>query len=164
MAKSKELQKTNAMRRVQDSGYPHVLRSYDVADDAIDGLSVAAKLGLPPEQVYKTLVTRGGSGEHYVFVIPVAAELDKKAAARAVGEKAVDMVHVREIQKLTGYVRGGCSPIGMKKPFVTVIDEACILQERIVVSGGRIGSQIEMAPEDLARLVGARVETVTRQV
>ena len=78
MAKSKELQKTNAMRRVQDSGYPHVLRSYDVADDAIDGLSVAAKLGLPPEQVYKTLVTRGGSGEHYVFVIPVAAELDKR--------------------------------------------------------------------------------------
>src|SRR5699024_7744532 len=117
-----------------------------------DGVSVAEKVGFPPEQVFKTLLTQGASGAYYVFVLPVAAELDLKKAARAAGEKNIVMAPARDLLKLTGYVHGGCSPLGMKKPFPTFLDENAILQETIVCSAGKIGSQIELAPDDLLAL------------
>ena len=116
-------QKTNAMRMLDRAKVPYQTHTYDHADGKVDGVSVAEKLGQRVEQVYKTLVTRGNGG-FYVFVIPVSKELDLKKAAKAVGEKAVEMIHVNEINKITGYIRGGCSPVGMKKQFPTVFDAA----------------------------------------
>ena len=113
------------------------------------------------DTVYKTLVTRGASRANYVFVIPVAKELDLKKAAKSVGEKSVEMIHVDEINKTTGYIRGGCSPVGMKKLFVTVFDEAVNSLPRVIVSGGRIGCQIEAAPSDLLPLVKAKTADIT---
>ena len=127
----------------------------------MDGITVAQKTGLPVEKVYKTLVTVGHSREHYVFVIPVAAELDLKAAARSVGEKAVEMIHVADINKLTGYIRGGCSPIGMKKLFATVLDKSCLSLDTIVFSAGKIGMQIEMDPRALLEFIGAKTAVIT---
>ena len=118
----------------------------------MDGVTVAGLIGAAPEQVFKTLVTRGASKSIYVFVIPVAAELDLKKAARTVGEKSIAMIHVSEITALTGYVRGGCSPIGMKKQYKTVYHESALEQETIIVSAGRIGSQVELEPNALATL------------
>ena len=132
--------KTNAMRMLDRAKIAYVLHTYS-PDEGIDGISVARKLGQPEERVYKTLVTKGKS-THFVFVIPVAAELDLKAAAKAVGEKAVEMIAVKDINKVTGYIRGGCSPVGMKKPFLTVIDETAKSLPAIFVSGGRIGLQM----------------------
>jgi Cys-tRNA(Pro)/Cys-tRNA(Cys) deacylase len=151
--------KTNAMRVLESAGIKYAAHEYE-SDGAIDGVSVANKIGKPVDQVFKTLVAQGASREHYVFVIPVALELDLKAAAKAVGEKSVEMIRVADINKVTGYVRGGCSPIGMKKPFRTVIDSACILQETIVVSAGKIGHQVELMPDDLAGLIGAEIGDV----
>ena len=145
--------KTNAMRMLDRAKIPYSLHTY-TPDDGIDGLSVARKLGQPEERVYKTLVTKGKS-THFVFVIPVAAELDLKAAAKAVGEKAVEMIAVKDINKVTGYIRGGCSPVGMKKPFLTVIDETAKSLRAIFVSGGRIGLQMEIDPTVLAAFIGA---------
>ena len=152
--------KTNAMRALDSAGISYEAHEYMPEDGAIDGISVAKKIGRPLEQVFKTLVAQGVSREYYVFVIPVAMELDLKAAARAVGEKAVEMIKVADINKVTGYIRGGCSPIGMKKQYRTVIDSNCILQDRIIVSAGKIGHQIELKPEDLAALIGATMEEV----
>ena len=121
--------------------------------EALSGVEVANLLGLDPDRVFKTLVTQAKSGGHYVFMIPVACELDLKKAAAAVGEKAVAMLPARELLPLTGYVHGGCSPIGMRRPFPTVIDETADLFDRIAFSGGRLGCQVEMAPDDLARVV-----------
>ena len=115
-------------------------------------MTVAGLIGAAPEQVFKTLVTRGASKTNYVFVIPVASELDLKKAARAVGEKSIAMIHVSEITALTGYVRGGCSPIGMKKQFTTVYNESALEQETIIVSAGKIGAQVELDPKSLAAL------------
>ncbi len=154
--------KTNAMRVLDSAGVDYIAHEYDAADGAIDGVSVAGKIGKPAEQVFKTLVAQGTSRAHYVFVIPVAAELDLKAAAKAVGEKAVEMIHAADLSKVTGYVRGGCSPIGMKKACRTVIDSACLLQQTIIVSAGRIGHQIELRPDDLAGAVGAVIGKITR--
>ena len=145
--------KTNAMRILDKTGIPYELQTYS-PDDGIDGVSVARKLGQPVEQVYKTLVTKGRGG-HFVFVIPVAAELDLKAAARAVDEKAVELIPVKDINKVTGYVRGGCSPVGMKKQYKTVFDESVLTQEKVYVSGGRIGTQVCCAPADLIRAARA---------
>ena len=114
---------------------------------------MAQLIGKAPEQVYKTLVTVGASKNHYVFVIPVLAELNLKKAAKAVGEKSIAMLHVSELLPLTGYVRGGCSPIGMKKQFRTVIDASCEAQDTITVSAGKIGQQVEVAPADLLKLI-----------
>ena len=116
-------------------------------------MDAAKAMGQNPEQVFKTLVTVGKSGEHYVFVIPVNAELDLKKAANAVGDKAVSMIKSKELLPLTGYIHGGCSPIGMKKPFQTVIDESCMLFDTIIFSAGKIGYQVEVAPDDLKKLV-----------
>jgi Cys-tRNA(Pro)/Cys-tRNA(Cys) deacylase len=151
--------KTNAMRTLETAGINYTAHEYE-SDGAIDGVSVANKIGKPVDQVFKTLVAQGASREYYVFVIPVALELDLKAAAKAVGEKAVEMIRVADINKVTGYIRGGCSPVGMKKQFRTVIDSGCILQETIIVSAGKIGHQIEVAPDDLAGLIGAEIEDI----
>ncbi len=145
--------KTNAMRMLDRARIAYVLHTYS-PDEGIDGISVARKLGQPEERVYKTLVTKGKS-THFVFVIPVAAELDLKAAAKAVGEKAVEMIAVKDINRVTGYIRGGCSPVGMKKPFLTVIDETAKSLPAIFVSGGRIGLQMEIDPTVLAAFIGA---------
>lgn len=152
--------KTNAMRALESAGIEYTAHEYEADGGAIDGVSVANKMGRSVEQVFKTLVAQGAGREHYVFVIPVAMELDLKAAAKAVGEKSVEMIRVADINRVTGYIRGGCSPIGMKKLFRTVIDSACILQETIIVSAGKIGHQIEVKPDDLAGLIGAAIEDV----
>ena len=150
--------KTNAMRILDKSGVSYRIFSYDPGDGPIDGVSVAKHLGQPVESVYKTLVTQGASKRYYVFVIPVNKELDLKAAARAVDEKAVEMIKVEEINKVTGYIRGGCSPIGMKKDYEIMLDGACELMDRIIVSAGKIGYQVELSPKDLVMLVNGRIE------
>ena len=157
---SKE-KKTNAMRILDTAGIGYQEFQYD-CKKFIDGIESTKALGKPLEMSYKTLVLKGRSGGHCVMVIPVEREVDLKKAASAVGEKSVEMVHLKDITALTGYVRGGVSPIGMKKPFPTVIDESAILLDRMLVSGGRIGVSIELAPEDLARVTGARFFDVVR--
>lgn len=149
MAKNKEI-KTNAMRILEREKIPFTHYTYE-CDEFIDGLQIADKLSLPYEKVYKTLVTEGSSRNYYVFVIPVDRELDMKKAARSVGEKSVSMIHVKDINGITGYIRGGCTAIGMKKQYVTRLDESARERETIIVSGGRIGSQIELAPDDFLR-------------
>ena len=142
------------MRILDQKKIPYSSLQYD-PEGGIDGISVAQKTGLPPEQVYKTLVTRGKSRGYFVFVIPVDAELDLKKAAKSVNEKSVEMIHVKEINSVTGYIRGGCSPIGMKKAYPVVIHNAAENLQKITVSGGRIGSQIQLSPRDLAAVVDA---------
>ena len=136
---------------------------YDHSDGKIDGVSVAAKVGQDPDKVFKTLVTKGSSGGYFVFVLPVALELDLKKAARAVGEKSVAMIRVDEINRVTGYIRGGCSPVGMKKQYPTVFDRRVEDLPAVVVSGGRIGTQIEVEPAALLRLVGAATADITME-
>jgi len=150
---AKENNKTNVMRILDQAKIPYRYYFYDHEDGKIDGVSVAHKLGQKEEQVFKTLVTRGASREFYVFVVPVAKELNLKAAAKSVGEKSVEMIHVDEINKTTGYIRGGCSPIGMKKQFKTVIDSSCEQLASIIVSGGKIGAQVEVEPKALLTLI-----------
>lgn len=149
MAKQKEV-KTNAMRILESMKIPFTHHTYE-CEEFIDGLQIARKLSLPVEMVYKTLVTRGGSKNYFVFVIPVAEELDMKKAAKSVGEKSVEMLQVKDINTVTGYIRGGCTAVGMKKQYVTRIDNSARTQPSIIVSGGRIGSQIELFAEDLAK-------------
>jgi Cys-tRNA(Pro)/Cys-tRNA(Cys) deacylase len=159
MAKNKEI-KTNAMRILDRMKIPYSHYTY-ACDEFVDGISVADMLSLPHEKVYKTLVAQGTSKEYYVFVIPIEAELDLKKAARAVGEKSVSMIHVKEINAVTGYVRGGCTAVGMKKQYRTIIDQSAQGLPSMIVSGGRIGSQIELEPEDLRRAAEASFEDVT---
>lgn len=151
MAK-KGVEKTNVMRILDQKKISYSAHTYPHGDDPIDGVTVAGIIGRAPEQVFKTLVARGASKNILVFVIPVAAELDLKKAAKSAGEKFVAMIHVSEIKPLTGYVRGGCSPIGMKKQYLTVFDESCLMQETMVVSAGKIGYQIETSPQNLIGL------------
>lgn len=158
-----KIAKTNAMRLLDAQQIPYGMLSYEVKDGKIDGISVAAKIGKPPEAVYKTLVTQGHSGELYVFVIPVAAELDLKKAAKAAGEKKIEMIHVKDIQKYTGYIRGGCSPIGMKKHYVTFVDESAATLDEIVVSAGKIGTQITLSPQGLLEAAHARYAALTQE-
>jgi Cys-tRNA(Pro)/Cys-tRNA(Cys) deacylase len=146
--------KTNAMRLLDAAGIEYKMHEYDNKDGKIDGVSVAHKIGIEPGRVFKTLVTEGAGGL-FVFVVPVEAELDLKRAARAAGEKKVDMLPVKEIQKQTGYIRGGCSPVGMKKLYPTFIDTQAEEFESIVVSAGRIGAQIELSSRSLAEAVNA---------
>ena len=159
MAKS-SIEKTNVMRLLDQKKVPYTPHTYPHGDDAVDGVTVAQMTGMDPAKVFKTLVARGASKTPYVFVIPVACELDLKKAAKAVGEKSIAMLHVSELTPLTGYVRGGCSPIGMKKQFPTVVDESCLSFDTIIFSGGRIGAQVEVAPADLLRLVGGSTAPV----
>ncbi len=146
-------EKTNVMRILDKAKVAYTPHYYSHDDGLIDAVSVAAKLGQPVERVFKTLVTRGSSRNFFVFVIPAAGELNLKAAARAVGEKSIEMIHVSEINAVTGYIRGGCSPIGMKKAFRTTLDESALACPTIMVSAGKIGTQVELAPADLLALV-----------
>lgn len=152
MAKQKEV-KTNAMRILDRLKITYTHQSYE-CEEFIDGIQTADHLGLPHEKVYKTLVTLGASKQYFVFVLPIEAELDMKKAAKAVGEKSVSMIHVKDITAVTGYVRGGCTAIGMKKQYKTVISDTAKALDRMYVSGGKIGCQIMLAPEDLCKACG----------
>ena len=152
--------KTNAMRILDSAGISYKQHEYE-SDGFIDGVTVAHKIGMPPEKVYKTLVAQGASRAFYVFVIPVEKELNLKAAAKAVGEKSIELIKVADITKITGYVRGGCSPVGMKKAYRTVIDSACEDLDTVVVSAGRLGMQIELSPADLCRAVPCEISGIT---
>ena len=155
MAKNKD-EKTNVMRTLEQKGIPFTAHAYAHEEGvAVDGVTVAAQLGQDPEQVFKTLVARGASKGIYVFVIPVADSLDLKKAAKAVGEKSIEMVAVKEINGLTGYIRGGCSPVGMKKQYPTVFHETVEIIDTIMVSAGKIGYQVAVKPQDLIALVRA---------
>lgn len=155
--------KTNAMRILDKEKIKYEILTYDASDGMIDGISVAGKMGQPAENVYKTLVTQGHSRNYYVFIIPVAEELDLKAAARSVGEKSVEMIKVSDINKVTGYIRGGCSPIGMKKNYTTVLDDSCESVDYIIISAGKIGHQIKIAPADLIGLINCKTAGITMQ-
>ena len=152
MAKAKE-NKTNAMRLLDRNKVEYTTHSYENEDGKIDGIAVAHKIGKDEDCVFKTLVTVGHSKNNFVFVIPVAQELDMKKAAKAAGEKNIEMIHVKDINKITGYIRGGCSPLGMKKVFKTFIHNTALNYETIVFSGGKIGSQIEMNPNDVPLVI-----------
>lgn len=145
--------KTNAMRLLDSNKINYITHSYENKDNKIDGIAVANKIGKDVESVFKTLVTQGHSKEYYVFVIPVAEELDMKKASKAAGEKNIEMIHVKDINSITGYIRGGCSPLGMKKVFKTFIQEEALLFDTIVFSGGKIGAQIEMDPNHLQKVI-----------
>ncbi len=154
-------QKTNVMRILDKAKIPYTAHYYEHNDnEPFDGVGVAKKLGQDPALVYKTLVTEGKSKEHYVFVIPVAEELNLKEAASSVSEKSVEMIHVKDINKITGYIRGG-QPDRNKKQFKTVIDSAAEALDKIVVSGGKIGTQVELSPKDLSELIGAKFHNIT---
>ncbi len=149
------------MRILESMKIPYEHYTYE-CEEFIDGIQIADKLGLPHEKVYKTLVTVGNSKNYFVFVIPIAEELDLKAAARSVGEKSVEMIHVKDINAITGYIRGGCTAVGMKKQYVTRIDSSAEHMEKIIVSGGRIGSQLELTPMDLAKAARAEFADIIR--
>ncbi|NLL69681.1 MAG: Cys-tRNA(Pro) deacylase [Epulopiscium sp.] len=154
--------KTNAMRILDTNKISYTIITYDQQDGKIDGISVAEKIGRDPQFVYKTLVAQGKDQTIFVFVIPVAKELDLKKASKVVGEKKVEMIPVKEIEKHTGYIRGGCSPVGMKKAYKTVIDSSAKKSDTIIVSGGKRGVQIELGVTDLQKITGAQVETITK--
>ena len=157
--------KTNAMRILERQKVAYVPHSYPHEDGvAVDGATVAALIGRDPADVYKTLVAVGASKGHYVFVIPVEAELDLKKAAKAAGEKSIAMLPLKELTPLTGYVRGGCSPVGMKKAFPTFFHDAAAERQTILVSAGRIGSQVEVAPEDLCQAVRGQFADLVKEV
>lgn len=164
MAKKEKLQKTNAMRELERAGVHFEVRTYE--DDGEEargvGVAIAGKLGQDPGQGFKTLVTLAPGGDHVVCCVPVADELDFKAAAAAAGEKSLSMMPTKDLVAVTGYMRGGCSPVGMKKRFPTLIDETCELYDTIFISGGRRGVQLELAPADLVAFTGATVAAITR--
>ena len=154
---AKKVAKTNAVRTIEQQKVAHEVLEYSFAEgESVDGISVASKIGYSTEHVYKTLVATAGANKYFVFVIPVEDELNLKAAAKVVGEKKVEMIHVKELLPLTGYVRGGCSPVGMKKLFPTYIDSSAEQRDFIIVSAGKIGMQVKLAPTDLAKLTKAK--------
>lgn len=159
---SKKELKTNAMRILDRAGVSYTWKTYDCGEFT-DGVHVADQLGLPHERVYKTLVTVGKSGAHYVFVVPIAEEIDFKKAARTVGEKSLEMLHLKDLTKVTGYVRGGCTSIGMKKQFPTVIQEDAESLDHIYISGGKLGMQLQLSPLDLKKVTGASFADVTEK-
>ena len=152
--------KTNVMRLLEQKKVPYLHYTYE-SEGAVTGLEVAEKLGQDPAQVFKTLVTTGRSGAHYVFVIPVGTGLELRKAAKAVGEKSIEMLKQKDLLPLTGYVHGGCSPIGMKKPFRTTIDSSATGFDSIIFSGGRIGLQVQVSLAELARLVRFQMADIT---
>lgn len=152
--------KTNAVRLLESRAVPFALASYEVDEQALDAVSAARRLGVEPERVFKTLVTRSDRGDIFVFCIPGPAELDLKKAARAVKRKKVEMVRAAELLELTGYVRGGCSPIGMKKPYPLILDESAELFDAVYVSAGARGLQIVIAPAALSSAAGALLADV----
>lgn len=151
--------KTNAMRILDKNKISYEVLTYE-CDNFIDGLHTAEKTGAPVEQSFKTLIMQGKSKQYYVFVVPIAEEVDLKAAAKAVGEKSVEMTHVKDLTAISGYVRGGCSPLGMKKQYPTVIHNSAIGFDKIYISGGRIGTTIVLNPQDLIKVVRASFEDI----
>lgn len=145
--------KTNAMRILDSAKINYEVREYDTSDNKIDGVAVALKVGKDPKTVFKTLVTVGNSKAYYVFVIPVEEELDMKKAAKSVSEKNIEMIHVKDINKVTGYIRGGCSPIGMKKSYITRMHNTAQELDIMTVSGGKIGIQIDISPKDFKQVI-----------
>lgn len=148
-------QKTNVMRILEKEKIVYEAIFYD-CDDFIDGITVADKTGRPYEQSFKTLVAQGKSREYYVFVIPIAEELNLKRAAKTAGEKSIEMIHVKDIQKVTGYIRGGCSPLGMKKKYKTFIHQSAMDYDSIYISGGKLGVTLKVSPKELARIIPAQ--------
>jgi Cys-tRNA(Pro)/Cys-tRNA(Cys) deacylase len=154
--------KTNAMRILDRLKISYEVNTYD-CDEFIDGMHIAEMLGQDPDISYKTLVAKGKSGEYYVYVLPIARELSLKKCARVVGEKSVELIHVKEINKITGYIRGGCTSLGMKKQYKTVIDASAENHDKIIISGGRLGSQIILAPRDLCKAVGGELADILEE-
>lgn len=154
-------EKTNVMRMLEQAGVAYVPHSYPHGKEPVDGVTVAGILGMSPQRVFKTLVARGASGQICVFVIPADGTLDLKKAAHAAGEKHVSMLHVNELQKHTDYVRGGCSPVGMKKTYPTFVEETAQLWDTILVSAGRIGAQVEVCADALLPLCGGQYADLT---
>ena len=154
--------KTNVMRILEKEKIPFEYFEYPHGKEAVDGITVAKLLSQDPQTVFKTLVTTDGKKDYFVFVIPVEQELDLKKAAKSVGAKSLEMIHVKDIQKVTGYIRGGCSPIGMKKGYMTVFHESAFACEEISVSAGKIGYQIRLNPELLVEFVRGRIEDVCK--
>ncbi len=151
--------KTNVMRVLDQHGVSYTARDYSKTG-AVSGADVARVLGLDPDAVFKTLVTVAGSGGHYVFMVPVERELSLRKAAKAVGEKSIEMIKQKELLPLTGYIHGGCSPIGMKKQFVTVIDETARLYDTITFSAGKVGFQVELSLTDLQSVIPVAVADI----
>lgn len=159
---AKKQQKTNAMRILDARKVEYNMYTYEADDNHIDGISVAHKLNQDENRVFKTLVAQGASKNFYVFVIPVAESLDMKKAAKSAGEKNVEMIHVKDINKVTGYIRGGCSPVGMKKLYPTFVHESGKNLEKIIVSGGKIGFQIELNPENLQKTINFKYADIIK--
>ncbi|MBQ3291748.1 MAG: Cys-tRNA(Pro) deacylase [Mogibacterium sp.] len=157
------MEKTNAMRQLDSAGIEYEMAEYDVDEEDLSAVHAAQELGVSEDEIFKTLVTRGDNGALNVFVIPSAANLDLKKAASVSGNKRIEMIHVKEIFDLTGYIRGGCSPIGMKKQYPTFIDETAVLFEKIYFSAGKRGVQIILAPDILAEFVGAEFADLTKE-
>lgn len=164
MAKTEKQQKTNAMRELEQAGIAYAVHAYE--DDGSEatglGVAVARRLGQDPDQGFKTLVTETPDGRHVVCCIPAAEELDLKLAAAAAGEKSLAMLHMKDLLAVTGYMRGACTPVGMKRRFPVLIDETCQLYDTIFISGGRRGLQLELSPDDLVAFTGAVVAGITR--
>lgn len=160
MARSKEV-KTNAMRILDSMKINYETQTYE-CKNFVDGIQIADILNLPHEIVYKTLVVQGASKQYFVFVLPIAEELDMKKAARSVGEKSVTMLHVKDINAVTGYVRGGCTAIGMKKQYVTRIDSSAQFLEYMIVSGGKLGVQLKLLPQDLCAACNGKFDDIIR--
>ena len=151
--------KTNAMRFLEKNKIDYTVQTYE-CDEFIDGIHTAEQLGQSLDETFKTLVAHGKSGDYYCFLLPVALELDLKKAAKSVGEKSVELLHVKDITKVTGYVRGGCTPIGMKKQFMTVVHKTAESLEKFYISGGRIGMQIHLSPAELVKAIRGKFEDI----
>lgn len=156
------IKKTNAMRLLDQAHIPYEYYEYETTDGKIDAVSVARKIGQEPEQVFKTLVTQSPAREHFVFVIPSVCELDLKLAAKAANQKSIEMLPLKQLLGTTGYVHGGCSPIGMKKPFPIFIDETALLYDQFCVSAGKVGINLCLRPRDLASFVQATFADLSR--
>lgn len=157
------MEKTNVMRLLDQKKIKYNSYEYPHEDGVVDGVGVANALGEDPKRVFKTLVTVSKSKKNYVFVVPVECELDLKKCAKAVGEKSVEMIAVKELLPLTGYVRGGCSPIGMKKSFITVVHKTALDFDTIIFSGGKIGTQVEINPNDLSKFIRVSFEDIVEE-
>ena len=162
VAKKQKIDKTNAMRQLDTAGIEYEMAEYEVDESDLSGVHVAEVLGRSADEIFKTLVTRGDGGSLFVFVIPSGAELDLKKAAASSGNKRIEMIHLKEIFDLTGYIRGGCSPIGMKKQYPTFIDETAVLFDKIYFSAGKRGVQIILAPDVLADFIDAEFADLTK--
>jgi Cys-tRNA(Pro)/Cys-tRNA(Cys) deacylase len=158
---AKKVIKTNAVRLVEQQKISYELLSYKLNEgQSVDGISVSEKIGYPVDYVFKTLVATAGINQYYIFVVPVAEELDLKKAAKVVGQKKIEMIAVKELLGITGYIRGGCSPIGMKKSFPTFINATAETLDFMIVSAGKIGLQLKLAPQDLAKACHGKFEEI----